>query len=268
MSEISEVESAVVATVVLEELTEQEAAERVRLELKVERAFFEAGTALRELRDKRLYRSTHRTFEDYVRERFGFTRFSAYNKIAAASVFENLLTNGQQILPANERQVRDLTGLEPGEQREVWQQALKAADGKVPSGRIVKSIVQRLKEKPLHLASDYCQPGEVFFLQRLAGAERKYNGCWAVAIEVENRFSVKAAVYQGVVEVRQDQMKRIDSEQTQAQIKEIHERIQRLLKCQLDPIDEAQIEFLCRRPWFTPRQKQALSAMEKVYGVE
>lgn len=45
------------------ELTQDEEQERHRLELKVERAFYEAGAALRQLRDKRLYRSTHGTFE-------------------------------------------------------------------------------------------------------------------------------------------------------------------------------------------------------------
>lgn len=49
-SVLSNVENQLVANVeVLEELSETEAAERHRLELKVERAFFEAGTALREL---------------------------------------------------------------------------------------------------------------------------------------------------------------------------------------------------------------------------
>lgn len=97
MSESSEVESITVAAVkVLEELTEQEEADRHRLELKVERAFFEAGIALRELRDKRLYRSTHRTFDDYVRQRFGYSRVTAHYKIAkiAAAVMDNLFTIG------------------------------------------------------------------------------------------------------------------------------------------------------------------------------
>ncbi|WP_041463615.1 hypothetical protein [Chroococcidiopsis thermalis] len=59
-------------------------------------------------------------------------------------------------------------------------------------------------------------------------------------------MTVKAAVYDGALEVKQDRMKPIDSQQTQADIREIYERIKRLLECQLDPIDEAQIEFLCR----------------------
>ncbi len=73
MSESSKVEDTPVTAVeVSEELTDEELVDRHRLELTVERAFFEAGTALRQLRARRLYRSTHRTFEEYCRERFGY----------------------------------------------------------------------------------------------------------------------------------------------------------------------------------------------------
>jgi len=57
-----------------EELSPDEESERLRLERKVERAFYEAGLALRELRERRLYRSTHQNFESYVQDRFGFKR--------------------------------------------------------------------------------------------------------------------------------------------------------------------------------------------------
>jgi len=42
---------------VVQELTDEEV-DRHRLEMKVERAFFEAGKALAELQDRRLYRSS------------------------------------------------------------------------------------------------------------------------------------------------------------------------------------------------------------------
>ena len=70
------------AVEVVEELTDEEAAERHRLELTVERAFYEAGAALRQLRFRKLYRSTHRTFEEYCRDRFGFSRQNANYFIA------------------------------------------------------------------------------------------------------------------------------------------------------------------------------------------
>ena len=66
----------------IEELTEEEQSDRLHLERKVERAFYEAGRALRELRDRRLYRNTHKTFENYVKDRFGFGRITAHYKIA------------------------------------------------------------------------------------------------------------------------------------------------------------------------------------------
>ncbi|MEH1812450.1 MAG: hypothetical protein V7K26_17455 [Nostoc sp.] len=83
-----------VTAVEVPELTQEEQSDRLHLERKVERAFFEAGKALMELRDRRLYRSTHKTFEKYCRSRFGYTRMAATYKIAAATVMENLSTIG------------------------------------------------------------------------------------------------------------------------------------------------------------------------------
>ena len=148
----TEEETSVVG-VVIEKLSDEEQNDRLYLERKVERAFYEAGRALRELRDKRLYRSTHKTFENYCQERFGFGRSRSHRLIDAANIVESLtdnsilLSNGQQILPTNERQVRPLTKLEPLTQRQAWFSAVESAGGKVPSGRIVFDIVQRIKEK-------------------------------------------------------------------------------------------------------------------------
>lgn len=44
-----------------------------------------AGEALSTIRDERLYRVTHSTFEAYVLDRWGFSRFTAYRMIAAAA---------------------------------------------------------------------------------------------------------------------------------------------------------------------------------------
>ncbi|WP_235018936.1 hypothetical protein [Tolypothrix sp. NIES-4075] len=81
-------------------------------------------------------------------------------KIAAAVVYDNiqkfLPTIGRQIpMPTNERQLRDLasSNFEPEVQADVWLQGVEEAGGKLPSGRIVKGIVERLKEKPLFHSS-------------------------------------------------------------------------------------------------------------------
>ncbi|WP_196522743.1 hypothetical protein [Nostoc commune] len=151
-----------VTAVEVPELTEEEQNDRLHLERKVERAFFEAGKALTELRDRRLYRFTHKTFEEYCRDRFGYTHRNVNYLIAGSLVVDNIImgtngsqneitdemgTNGSQILPTNERQVRPLVPLEAEEQRTAWQTAVEQAGGKVPPGRIVKRqrILNRLK---------------------------------------------------------------------------------------------------------------------------
>ena len=59
---------------ILEQLTHDKQRDLHRLELGVEQAFIQAGKALAQLRARRLYRSTHKTFEAYCQDMFGFTR--------------------------------------------------------------------------------------------------------------------------------------------------------------------------------------------------
>ncbi|WP_416212821.1 hypothetical protein [Nostoc sp. LEGE 12450] len=52
-------------------------------------------------------------------------------------------------MPTNERQLRFLAKaeLEPTVQADVWQQAVEQAGNKIPSGRIVKDVVDRIRER-------------------------------------------------------------------------------------------------------------------------
>ncbi|WP_392534224.1 hypothetical protein [Nostoc sp. C117] len=125
-----------VSAVEVEELSDEEQRDRLHLERRVERAVFEAGKALAELRDRRLYRSMHSTFQEYCKDRFGFERRHPYRLIEAWAVFDNLMkmcpnwtqneddpdivnSEQRQILPTSEGQVRSMTKLEPREQQEV-----------------------------------------------------------------------------------------------------------------------------------------------------
>jgi hypothetical protein len=58
------------------------------------------GNALMEIRDRRLYRESHMTFEDYCNERWQFSARQANRLIGAAQVVENLRPIGP--LPENE----------------------------------------------------------------------------------------------------------------------------------------------------------------------
>ena len=76
------------------------------------------GNALLEIRDSRLYRTSHGTFEDYCGEKWQIERRRAYQLMDAAQVVGNLNVNlGTQI---GEKHVRPLTTLPPAAQREVW----------------------------------------------------------------------------------------------------------------------------------------------------
>src|SRR4051812_18679653 len=96
------------------------------------------GNALREIRDGRLYRERAQTFEEYCRERFKLSRPHAYRLIGAADVVDNLSPRGDTPAPISEKQVRPLVGLEPEQQRKVWEKA--TAGGKTPTAREVIDI--------------------------------------------------------------------------------------------------------------------------------
>jgi hypothetical protein len=83
--------------------------------------FVEVGMALLEIRGERLYRETHGTFEDYCRERWGWSRIHAHRQIDAARV-ATLLPIGNR--PANEAQARELVPLLGDEKAlsEVWEE--------------------------------------------------------------------------------------------------------------------------------------------------
>lgn len=104
--------------------------------------FVEVGAALLEIRDSRLYRATHGTFEDYCRDRWQMARRTAYQLIDAAGVIENV-RNCAQILPITESQARPLASLEPEVQREVWQRAVETA----PSGKVTAAHVQNVADE-------------------------------------------------------------------------------------------------------------------------
>ena len=93
-------------------LVPAEHARLAELEAVVERGlqmFVEVGLALAEIRDGRLYRHTHGTFEAYLDERWGWSRSHGYRLIDGARVAELLSPIGD--MPANEAQARELVPL-------------------------------------------------------------------------------------------------------------------------------------------------------------
>ncbi|MHB8519946.1 MAG: hypothetical protein ACYDH9_04225 [Limisphaerales bacterium] len=119
--------------------------------------FYAVGKALAEIRDRRLYRQTHPTFEAYCRSRWEMGVRRARQLCNAAEVVDALqngnncshlagAADGQQSatathqVPTNEAQARVLSTLPPAERLRVWQQAVAAA----PDGKPTATLIQRI----------------------------------------------------------------------------------------------------------------------------
>jgi len=278
MAENETSDSSHVKVEVVEELSEEEEAERQRLELKVERAFHESGKALTGLRSRRLYRSTHKTFEEYCRDRFGFTRAAAYYLISAAEVMDNLISECQQIvdiLPTKENQCRPLTKLESEEQAQVWRQAVEQVGGKVPPARIVKDlvmrhlgIVERFKHK--HPSPLEFTRGDVVEIKATKRSPlHPFNGMWGI-IEHIGSFSyiVRLSSAKDTQQCKGEEMVKVDDEYI-ADIRAVAERILLLVQnFELEPIEYDILANLQRSICLTPKQLRYLEFLEGDYGIQ
>lgn len=146
------------------ELTDRELHDLRELEGVVERGletFLEVGTALREIRERELYRAEYHSFEAYCRERWGFGRHYAYRQIRASTTVEALgdvaSWQREDRLPRNEAQARPLGPLDPEDQVEAWRLALQLAGDSHPTADVVREAVDRVSgngDGSVHFSSE------------------------------------------------------------------------------------------------------------------
>lgn len=89
------------------------------------KAFRDVGQALKHVRDFRLYRATHATFEDYCRERWGWSRQRGYQLVDAAEAIAGLPDDCQEFL-TNSGQAAALARVDPEHREEVVRKAAEA----------------------------------------------------------------------------------------------------------------------------------------------
>lgn len=111
------------------------------------KTFMEVGQALAEIRDSRLYREQHETFEDYCADRWGFTASRARQIIGASETVTNVTLVGGPA-PATESQARELTGLEPERAAEVMREVHEQTGGKVTAAAI-REVREQIAPKPV-----------------------------------------------------------------------------------------------------------------------
>ena len=259
-----------------EALNAEELMRRSRLIEQVGNAFYISGMALAQLKEERLYRNTHLSFDEFCQDVFGYGSDYAYLKIAAAKVYQNLLdyppTNGRQpILPTRQRQLRPIVKakLEADAQVEVWHNAIALADGKIPSSSIVAQAVN------LYLAEDDTQfnpftEGEVCRIVVRGNSKLKgKGGSWCIVEEVGDRFCV-VNTWNNQLTVPVDNLKSEDFDEEEYQaIEDVGVRMTKLH--QTEKLDKAALWILeglakLDRPQLTPLEDKLLRVLEEEYG--
>lgn len=112
------------------------------------RGFIEVGRALLAIRDQRLYRATHTSFESYLQERWGIGRRRGDQLCAASEVVQQIANHGSDLLPRSERLVRPLMALPEDQRASAWRQVVFVA-GTVPTIADVEAVVARMKSGDL-----------------------------------------------------------------------------------------------------------------------
>lgn len=139
------VEGAFVPTV----LTQEQKTELTKCELVIMDGvakMYEAGRALMTIREEELYKDKYRTFDDYCRERWGYSKSHANRLIGAAGVVDVLTPIGAKV--ENESQVRALTGLKPAKVEKAWEKATKLAAGGKVTANLVRRAVNEVTGRP------------------------------------------------------------------------------------------------------------------------
>src|SRR3954454_22848915 len=113
----------------IQELTVQERSALARCKATLKRnlqACCEVALALREVRDRRLYRETHRTFEEWVEAEIGQTVSRAHQCIRALEVRE-ALKSVTVTLPETDAQAQPLATLRqnPDKRRAAWAEVVQ-----------------------------------------------------------------------------------------------------------------------------------------------
>ena len=106
-----------------------------------QRTFVEVGEALAEIREQRLYRETHETFDAYCHDRWGMSRVHAHRTIEAAETVAALPIGNA---PRSESVARELAPLKasPDRLKDAWGEVVEEY-GARPTAAQVRQVVAR-----------------------------------------------------------------------------------------------------------------------------
>lgn len=111
----------------------------------IKRQYIKAGLALKEIRDDRLYRATHDSFDAFCQDVFGWSRKRADRLIKDAEAGQEVT----QICPnATPAQARALADVPPDLRGEVWNDAVESSTSGNPTGRDIAESSARITSEP------------------------------------------------------------------------------------------------------------------------
>lgn len=127
------------------------------------RTFHDVGSALLVIRDEKLHRAKHKTFDEYCKEKWGFERAYAYRLIDSSKVVANIkgstftkaIGDRMPPLPTTERQTRALKAAPAEKQAEIWNQVVEQAGDSEPDASAIEKIVKKLTPKKEPAASGW-----------------------------------------------------------------------------------------------------------------
>jgi len=110
------------------QLTAVDRSDLRRFEKKIEIGVQNVGLSLMEIRDRKLYREKHKSFEDYCESRWGFKKSYAHYQIQACQTRQHLSTMvDENEVPTKERHLREISKAPKDKQAEVLKVAKDAA---------------------------------------------------------------------------------------------------------------------------------------------
>ncbi len=113
-------------------------------------SFLATGSAMKEIRDQRLYREGHRTFESYLKTKWGFDRSYAHRLIDASDVKKDLLPMGNKNPKVGEitteRQLRELASVPHESLEDVIEKAAEIAGDAPLTAKVLKEAREQVLE--------------------------------------------------------------------------------------------------------------------------
>lgn len=109
--------------------------------------FIQVGRALLTIKEQKLYRATHSNFNEYCKERWGFTQQHAGRLVIASKVADIIESEPIGLhLPQSESQTRILA--KSDNPVETWKEAIERSGKEQPTASEIQNIIQ-MNEKPI-----------------------------------------------------------------------------------------------------------------------